>query len=167
MSWSDPTRRALLAGLPLLLASGCLRPMLAEDGPAAEIRGRIALPPIDGRIGYHLSRRLEERLGTPSDPQHSLAVQVATRDTGLAIEPDGSVTRRTVTATARWQLVPRGGGAPVLSGREVARSGYNATTSLYASRVAARTVERRLAEELAERISREILARADRVIGAA
>lgn len=167
MSSFDPGRRALLAALGPLLAGGCLRPMLAEDGEAARLRGRIALPRIDGRIGYHLVRRLEARLGAPAEPDHRLEVALTTRDTGVAIAPDGSVTRRTVTAQARWRLLAKGGAAPVLSGREVARSGYNATTSLSASRVAARTVERRLAETIAEAISREILARADRVVAPA
>ncbi len=154
MSWS---RRALLAGLPLALA-GCFRPMLAEGTGADSLRGRIALPAVDGRIGYHLSRRLEARLGRPDRPDLRLEVALSTRDQGLAITQDNSVTRRQVTATAEWRLIPVAGGAPLLSRRQVARSGYNATTSLYASRVAARTVERRLAEDLAERIAREILA---------
>ncbi|MEM9146234.1 MAG: LPS assembly lipoprotein LptE [Pseudomonadota bacterium] len=167
MSCSEPDRRGrralLLAALAMPLA-GCFRPMLAETEPATALRGRIALPPVDGRIGYHLTLRLEERLGQPQAPDHRLEVTVTTTDRGLAIAQDNSVTRRTVTATAQWRLIgpaEDGSRGPVLSGREVTRSGYNATTSLFASRVAARTVERRLAEDLAERISRDILARAD------
>lgn len=163
---SSCERRALLLAAPALLLAGCLRPMLAETGDAAALRGRIALPPIDGPVGYHLARRLEERLGTPSRSDHRLEIAVVTSDTGLAIAQDNSITRRTVTATATWRLWRDGAAEPVLANVEVARSGYNATTSLYASRVAARTTERRLAEDLAERIAREILARADRVAAA-
>ncbi|MEO0995156.1 MAG: LPS assembly lipoprotein LptE [Pseudomonadota bacterium] len=143
--------------------AGCFRPMLAEGDSASEMRGRIALPPVDGRLGFHMTQRLEERLGRPSTPDHRLEVKVVTTDRGLAIAQDNSVTRRRVTATATWRLIgpTEDGRGPVLSGREVSRSGYNATTSLYASRVAARTVERRLAQDLAERISRDILARSD------
>ncbi|GMG85372.1 LPS assembly lipoprotein LptE [Paralimibaculum aggregatum] len=171
MSWSEdgaagPSRRALLAALPALGLAGCFRPMLAEDTDAAGLRGRIALPPIDGRMGYHLSRRLEERLGSPARPDLRLQVTLTTRDTGLAIEPDNSVTRRTLTATADWRLLKTGETEPLLARRMVVRSGYNATSSLYASRVAERTVERRLAEDLAERISREIFAEAGRLPGA-
>ena len=137
--------------------------MLAEGTTASGLRGRIALPPIDGRIGYHLSKRLEERLGRPARPDLRLVVELSTVDTGLAITQDNSVTRRTVTATANWQLLRRGETEPLLRRRQVVRSGYDATTSLYASRVAERTVERRLAEDIAERISREIFAAADRL----
>ncbi len=159
MSWS---RRAVLAaglGAPLLLG-GCFRPMLAEDTAGRAARGRIALPPASGRLGYHLTRRLEDRLGRPSQPDHRLAVTIDTAETGLAIAQDNTITRRTVTATARWQLRRAAEPRPVLAGTETAQSGFNATTSLYATRVARETVERRLAEELAERIARVILARA-------
>ena len=163
MSWS---RRALLTGALPLLAAGCFRPMLAEDSGTAELRGRIALPAVDGALGYHLVRRLEERLGRPADPEFRLTVAVATRDRGLAITQDNSVTRRRISATADWRLIRTGAAEPVLSGSEVTRSGYNATASLYATRTAARVAEERLAQDLAERISRSILARADSIAGA-
>ncbi len=159
MSWS---RRALLAAAPLALA-GCFRPMLAEGTAAAGLRGRVALPPIEGRLGYHLTQRLEDRLGRPERPDYRLEVALTTRDTGLAITQDNTVTRRTVTATAVWTLRLSGDPAPLIRRRQIARSGYNATSSLYATRVAERTVERRLAEELAERIARDIFVEAARL----
>ena len=168
MSWSEPTRRGLLALTLAGLAGGCLRPMLAEDGRARALTGRIELPAVAGRRGYHLSRRLAARLGTPTDPQFRLEVDLAFRSRGLAIAQDRAITRRTVTATARWRLLrPGRDGPPVLTGRERAESGYNETGSLYASQVTARDIERRLAEELAERIARTIQARADTVAAAA
>ena len=167
MSWSDPTRRALL-GLSLAgLAGGCFRPMLAERAPARALDGRIALPVMSGRTGYHLTRRLEDRLGTPRSPDYRLEVDLALRTRGLAIAQDRAITRRTVTATARWRLVRPGRDAPVLAGTELAESGYNETGALYATRVTARDIERRLAEEVAERIARTIQARAGTVAAAA
>ena len=102
MSSSD--RRTLLRGLgagaALLALPGCLRPMLAEDSAATSLRGRIDLPPIDGRIGYHLYKRLEDRLGTPVRPDYRLDVNLTFRDRGLAISQDDAVTRITMTAEA-------------------------------------------------------------------
>lgn len=162
MSSSDLSRRALVGALPLLLA-GCFRPMLVEGGDAGRLRGRIALPGIDGPLGYHLAKGLEARLGTPSDPAWRLGITVATRDRGLAIAQDNSVTRRRLIATADWRLTPVGGTETVMEGTEVTRSGYNATASLYATRVAARVAEERLADELAERIAQAILIGAGRL----
>lgn len=166
MSWSEPPRRALLAALVALPAAGCFRPMLAERGEARALDGRIALPRIDGRQGYYLTRRLEDRLGRPGRPDYRLAVRLDFRTRGLAITRKSAITRRTVTATAEWRLIPDGADEPVLQGRELAESGYNETGALYATTVTARDVERRLAEELAERIARSIQARAERVAAA-
>lgn len=163
MSWSRRSVLGVAAGAAPLALAGCFRPMLASGTPAAGLRGRIALPPIDGRLGYHLTRRLEERLGRPAGPDLRLEVVLTTRDTGLAIAQDNTVTRRTVTATADWRLLGPGQAEPLIARRQSVRSGYNATTSLYASRVAERTVERRLAEDIAERIAREIFAEAGRL----
>lgn len=163
MSWCDGSRRRFLVGLAAFPLAGCFRPMLAEDTASSTLRGRIALPPINGRFGYHLVGRLEERLGAPQDPEFRLEVALRSQDRGLAITQDNTVTRRRLETSAVWRVVRKGETRPVLRGRDVARSGYNATSSLYATRAAAETAERRLAELLAERISREILARADRL----
>jgi len=48
----------------------------------------------------------------------------------------------------------------VLADKVSVQSGYNATTTLYATRQTRRDIERRLARDLGERIARAILARA-------
>ncbi|MEM6905426.1 MAG: LPS assembly lipoprotein LptE [Pseudomonadota bacterium] len=158
MSWFE--RRGVLAGLGAMALSGCFRPMLAEDSPAASMRGRVALPEIDGRLGYYLYQSLEDRLGAAQDPVWRLSVSVKTEERGLAIAQDNSVTRVSVTAVAEWALFEAGQSEAVLRDREVTQSGYNATASLFATRETRRDVERRLARDLGERISRAVLARA-------
>lgn len=167
MSLSD--RRALLRGLgagfgAVLLLPGCLRPMLAEGGAATALRGRIDLPSINGRVGYHLYKRLEDRLGTPVRPDYRLDVALTFRDRGLAISQDDAVTRITMTAEADWALYAKGTTEPLLRDRAMTQSGYNATGSLFAARQTRRDIERRLARDLGDRISRVLLARADMVL---
>lgn len=157
-------RRTVLSALMLgggLGLSGCFRPMLAEDSAAADIAGRIALPVVDGRFGYFLTKSLEERLGVPSDLKWTLTVSHQVRSSGLAVAQDNSVTRITLTATADWFLKDRSTGAVVLQDQTVSRSGYNATTSLFATRQAEQDVRRRLARDLGERIARRIQANAE------
>lgn len=162
MSWSD--RRGVLAGLAAMaLLPGCFRPMLAETGGARGLRGRIDLPPVRGRTGYHLREQLESRLGAPRDPDLRLEVDYELRERGLAIAPGDAVTRITLTATAAWRLRARGREEPILADTVLSEAGYNATGSLYAAQSTRRDVERRLAEDVAERIARGILARADTV----
>ena len=158
MSWSS--RRALLMGMAALPLAGCFRPMLAKTGPASAVLGKIELPEIEGRFGYYLAKSLEDRLGRGRDSEYRLTVSTQLTDRGLAVAQDNAVTRVTTTARATWQLWRKGEAEPVLSDTVTSLSGYSATASLYATRQTRRDVERRLARDLGERISRVILARA-------
>ena len=158
-------RRAVVAGLAVWPLAGCFRPMLAEGSAAAGLRGRIALPAIEGRFGYHMVKRLENRLGKPAETAWQLEVITSLEEQGLAIEQDNSVTRITLKARADWSLFADGASTPVLREAAYSQSGYNSTTSLFATRQTRRDVERRLAIDLGERIARVILARADRIAG--
>ncbi|MEM0988914.1 MAG: LPS assembly lipoprotein LptE [Pseudomonadota bacterium] len=137
--------------------------MLADDSAASGLRGQIALPDIADRFDYHLVQSLESRLGRPDATAYRLVVQTSFAEQALAVAQDNSVTRVTLTATADWALYRDGDAAPVLTGKANTQSGYNATGSLYATRQTRRDIERRLARDLGERISRIILAQADRV----
>lgn len=159
MSSSD--RRAVLAGLGVLALSGCFRPMLAEDTAARSLRHRIALPAVEGRLGYYLVRTLEDRLGEPHEPDFRLVVVTTLTDKGLAVTPNNAVTRITLLAQASWSVWRAGGAKPLVSDVAFSQSGYNATTSLFATRQARLDIEQRLARDLAGRIARGIFARAD------
>ncbi len=163
MSLSD--RRALLAGMTVAAfgLSGCLRPMLAENSSARALRHRIALPKIDDRFDYHLSEALTDGLGAPENPDYQLNVSTKVSSEGLAVAQDSSITRITLLAEASWALWRTGGTSPVLSNTLEVQSGYSATTSLYATRQIRLDIERRLARELGERISRTILAQSGKL----
>ena len=162
MSLSD--RRRLILGLAggtaASLLSGCFRPMLAEGSDQASLRGRISLPEIDGRFGYFLYRSLEDRLGKPDETEWMLEVQSRVTKQGFAVAQDNSVTRFTLTAVADWKLRKRSTGKVVLSERSTSQSGFSATTSPFATRQTEQDIERRLARDIGERISRRIYARA-------
>lgn len=157
------TRRAVLMGFMALSLPGCFKPMLAEGSASAGLRGRIDLPAIDGRASYYLTRRLETLLGKPQAPDYRLELAYAREERGLAVEQDNAVTRITVIGRAVWALRPQAGGAAILEGTEVSQAGYDATTSLFATREVARDIDRRIAEDLGERVARAILAQAERV----
>lgn len=149
---------------PLLLA-GCFRPMLAEGTASAKLRGRIAMPKIDGRFGYFLSKSLEDRLGETTTAKWVLSVKPNIRRRGLAVAQDNSVTRVTLVARADWELRQRSNGEVVLKDRALSESGFNATTSLFATRQTEQDVERRLARDIGERIARRIYAKAGELNG--
>ena len=135
--------------------------MLAEGGASHGLRGKVTFPEIDGRFSYFLVESLEDRFGKPDGPTYELAIQSNVTERGLAVAQDNSVTRITLTATATWQLMLDG--KPVLSDKALSQSGYNATSSLFATRQIRLDIERRLARDLGERIARVVLARAEQL----
>ena len=159
---SSCSRRAVLLGMGtgLLVLPGCLRPMLAADGPAAGLRGRIELPPVDDRFSYHLEESLAARLGRAETKEYRLDISRKITEAGIAIARDNSATRITLLVEANWRLTRIADGAQMMSDTLTVQSGYNATTSLYATRQTRRDIERRLARDLGERIARSIMARA-------
>ena len=154
---------SMLCGSVLALP-GCLRPMLAADGPAAGLRGRITLPRVDDRFSYFLEESLARSLGRARSGRYRLDVSRTINEAGVAIAQDNSATRITLLVEARWRLIRIGDGAEVMADAVTLQSGYNATTSLYATRQTRRDIERRLARDLGERIARAILARAEEIV---
>jgi LPS-assembly lipoprotein len=156
-------RRHLIFALGALTLAGCFRPMLREEGSASSMRHRIALPPVDDRFDHYLVQTLEDRLGQPQDPSFVLSVSPVLSERGLAISPDDAVTRITLRVRAPWSLSLPGEDKPLIRDVAFSQSGYNATTSLFATREARLDIERRLARDIGERIARGILARADEI----
>jgi hypothetical protein len=162
MSSSD--RRAFIAlAAAIAVLPGCFRPMLAEGGGAAELRGRIALPSPSDRFQFHMHDSLEERLGKPDAPDYRLEVAVALSESGLLVAQDNTITRLRMQAVADFRLYRSGYAEPVLADRIVSESGYDSTASLYSSRTTKKDIERRLARDLGERIARRIQAQAGRI----
>lgn len=160
MSWSD--RRGFLAGAAALVAlGGCFRPMLAENDAARAIRHRIALPPVDGRFDHFLVESLEDRLGAPQEADFVLNLVSEVTEQGIAVTQDDAVTRITLQVETAWTLRRTGETEPLIADIAFSQSGYNATSSLFATRQTRLEIERRLARDIGERIARSILARAD------
>lgn len=150
-----------MAAIGLLALGGCFRPMLAENDAARSVRHRIALPPVDGRFDYYLVESLEDRLGVPQEPAFVLSIVSELTDRGIAVTQDDAVTRLTLRVRSTWSLRRTGATEPLLADVAFSQSGYNATTSLFATRQTRLEIERRLARDIGERIARAILARAD------
>ena len=139
--------------------------MLAKDDSPAEIRGRIAFPAVDDRFDYFLNKSLEDRLGEVQQADWALSVSHIFREQNVAVSTDNSVTRITLSVETTWSLRQRSNGAVVLRDKARTLAGYSATTSLFATRQTRQDIERRLARDIGERISRRIYASADKLIG--
>lgn len=157
-------RRSVIAGIGLLVLGGCFRPMLAQGDAARAMRHRVALPPVDGRFDHYLVESLEDRLGSPQEPGFVLNVVSKLTEQGLAVTQDDAVTRITLQVEAAWSLRRTGETEPLIADVAFTQSGYNATTSLFATRQTRLEVERRLARDIGDRIARAIFARADELV---
>lgn len=168
MWWSD--RRGallLLGGFAALGPGGCgFRPLLAGDGPAARLAGRVEIGeirrgPLPDRMTYAFHEALRRHFGrAATEPRWRLDVTLSVESRGLAITPDNATTRYNLTGRALWALRARDAAEPLLSGTAESWTAYSATATVYATRIAARDAERRLAVALADRIASEVAARA-------
>lgn len=161
-------RRALLGLGAIGLLGGCgFRPVYAPDGTrsvaangppalAAELAA-VRVAPIGDRTGQllrrYLQRRLEEsRPGTPS--RYELQAGISNSVEVLGYRPDGSITRVRYVATATWALLTEAV-PPVMVERGTARTldAYNIPDlQFFAADVSREAMERRILEELGERI---------------
>lgn len=160
MWWCDPAvlpRRALILGAPALAACG-FTPAYAPGAPAAALRGRIALAAPSDKAGFDLTGRLEERLGTAEAPLFRLDYKITTKQAGLAITPDGAVTRFNLTGSVTWSLVELSTGTTRLAGQADAFTSYSATGSTIAGLAAQEDAAVRLMVILADQIVTRIIA---------
>jgi len=151
MSYSSRRKFLSLASAPLLLASCGFAPIYGKGSAADAMYGRIQLGTFDGQTGFDMRERLETRLGAANNPGFTLDVVLKITSKGLAITPDGSITRYNLTGTAEF-TVSALDGKVVHKGKVEAFTAYNATGSAYASRVAGQDAHRRIAVNLADKI---------------
>lgn len=151
MSYSNRRNFLILAGAPLALSACGFTPIYGEGSAANKIHGRIALGLFKGQNGFDMRERLETRLGYAPDATHLLEVDLEITRKGLAITPDGKITRYNLSGTARFTLRQIGGGI-VHTDNVEAFTAYNATGSAYATRVARQDAYRRMSVTLADKI---------------
>jgi len=155
---SSYSRRSALTLLGLSALAGCgFKPLYASGG--GELIGRIALGDVDGRSSYYLREALRRRLGDGgADPLYRLEVATKIERESLVLREDDASTRYSYRATANVTVIRLDSSQTVLTDEVRVISSYDATSSLYASRVSERAVERQVADTLGERIASRVIA---------
>lgn len=162
--WCSDRRAFLRLGLAFAgmgLLAGCgFRPLYGEGSAAREMEGQFVLETPDGQPGFEMRERLVERLGEPSSALYRLKVALELRSRGAALTQQDYTTRYDVTGIAAYQVLPLAGGAPVLTGSVTSMTAYSApegdNSSAFASLVAERDAQTRLARTLADQIVVEL-----------
>jgi len=157
---SSFSRRSALSFLALAALGGCgFKPLYARDGGGGDLIGRIALGDVDGRSSYYVREALRRRLGDGAvNPIYRLNVETDIETESLVLREDDASTRLSYRATAKVTVIRLESGETVLADEVRVISSYDATSSLYASRTSARSVERQVADTLGERISSRVIA---------
>jgi len=103
-------------------------------------------------MGFEMRRALEDRLGAVRAPRYNLSVVPSVDSEGLAITEDNATTRYNLTGTANFTLTHAGETVPAFRDQVVAFTAYSAIAAPYATRVAERDANARLARALADQI---------------
>lgn len=155
MSLSNRRQFLTLLAAPLVLSACGFRPIYGEGSAADAMHGRVALGEFTNLSGFQMREELETNLGRAVNATHILNVDLSIERKGLAITPDGSITRYNLSGVANFVVSNLGGGV-VLSGSVSALTAYNATANAYATRVAEQDANRRLAKTLADDITTQL-----------
>lgn len=153
MSLSNRRSFLALMAAPMALSACGFKPIYGDGTAASAMHGRITLGTFSGLTGFQIREELATSLGPATNPTHQLNVDFSVNRKGLAVTPDGSITRYNLTGGAKFAVVDLIGGAGVVTtGNVSAFTAYNATANAYATRVAEQDADRRLARNLADKI---------------
>ena len=158
-----PGRRGLLLAASAAAVGGCgFRPVYGtrESGssPVQDRLGEVNVLLIPERWGQILRQALQERLERSGDSaarRYDLSVQVGLSAEPIAIQPDTSVTRIRMIATANWTLMSQGPQRTTLaSGTSREVDGFDVINQqFFGAELARQTALRRQMEALAEQIT--------------
>lgn len=163
------TRRGMLALLAGLPAAGCgFQPVYmptssGNPGVAQRELAAIHVNLIPDRPGQLLRQALQERLELGSSGvarRYDLSVGYLISGEGIAIQPDSNATRIRSIGSANWSLIALDPGRTRLtSGFARAVDAYNLIGSQYfAADMENETIQRRLADALADQIAIQLAA---------
>ncbi len=165
-------RRAMIGGPVLLALPGCgFHPLYGGDGPeggpARSGLELIAVAIIPERVGQLLRQALQARFDhgdAPAAKRFDLAVQFGIGNEGLSVQHDNTTTRLRFIGQASWTLTTRDAArATVTSGSARAVDGLNLFDQQYfAQDLQTETVQRRIAEAVADQITSQLAMYFDR-----
>ncbi len=154
----------LVAAL-LLLPSCGLRPLYAggADGAVASALGSVEIDPIPGRAGWLVRNALQDRLQPLGGgaPRYRLTVKLDDQIDGFGVRSDDALTRERRTLRARYQLIDLQSGDTILDATEGSDAGIDVVGSEYAVIAAENTALENLAERLSSQIVTRLSAQAE------
>ena len=152
-----------LSGAAILLISLCacgFQPVAAPNSmttanaeiPLKDVAIKITARNDEERFQYLLEQELGRSVSITNNASNRLILDVVIEREGLAIAQNDTVTRFNLTATSDYKLQSSDGEA-VMEGETVSITALNATASQFTTSVSERDALKRLATDVARRIS--------------
>ena len=152
-------RIAALVAFSALLAGCNLRPLYAggTSGVVASELGNVEIEPIAGKAGWLLRNALKDQLEAfeGQEAKYRLTVALEDKIAGFGVRSDDRITRERRTLRARYQLVRLSDSVVVLDATAGSDAGIDVVSSEYATLAAEDTA----LENLANRVSNQIVTR--------
>ncbi|WP_339688484.1 LPS assembly lipoprotein LptE [uncultured Parasphingorhabdus sp.] len=152
-------RITMVVTLSALLAGCNLRPLYAggTTGVVAQELGHVEIEPIAGKAGWLMRNALKDQLDAFEGQQAKYRLTVALEDkiSGFGVRSDDRITRERRTLRARYQLVRLADSVVVLDATAGSDAGIDVVSSEYATLAAEDTA----LENLATRVSNQIVTR--------
>ena len=154
-------RLALLACALAVPLSACgLEPMYAGGASSAvgQAIAAVDVPPIPGRDGWLVREALQERLGAAGEAAARYRLDVRLDDSlqALGVLNDDTITRERRILRARYQLIDLETGEVLLDATAGSDAGIDVVSSEYATIAAEQRALENLAQEVADRMTRQI-----------
>lgn len=153
------SRVAAVAILSALVGGCNLRPLYAggTSGVVAQQLGKVEIEPIAGKGGWLVRNALKDQLEAFEGQQAKYRLKVALDDkiAGFGVRSDDRITRERRTLRARYQLVRLSDSVVVLDATAGSDAGIDVVSSEYATLAAEDTA----LENLATRVSNQIVTR--------
>ena len=150
-------RRNFLALSGAFLA-GCTLQPANQIQSVDQILSSITLETPHDRRSFYFRNALEDRLGSSDPmPRYGLSYQLSTAASRSTIAPDGRSLRQQVEGTVTFMLRDLTNHVVVYTQNRRAFVGYSTNGSSAATQAAARDAERRLMQQLADEVIRDLM----------
>lgn len=156
-------RRTFLTSLlaPAIALGACgFTPVYGPNGAAQGLQGAIEVATPDAREAYVLVKRLEERLGQPSNVRFALAYDITTRVEDAGVTATHEITRSQIFGTVTFTLTDHVTGAQVQSGSVTSFVSFSNLGSTVSTASVERDAYRRLMVALADLLTTRLIATA-------
>ncbi|WP_039018525.1 LPS assembly lipoprotein LptE [Halocynthiibacter namhaensis] len=150
--------------LTVATLTGCgFSPALAPGASGAALPSRIEVMAPNDRDSFDLTRRLEERLGQPTNTLWELSYTLTTSQESVGITPEQVTTRHNIHGQVNYVLTDLASGTSVLEGKIENFTSYAATGNTVSTLSSQRDAHQRLMFIMADQVYARLLLASDQI----